>query len=166
MLEAIKSLRDLMLSFKKDSESDVVKTSDSAKAGASNQPYPIPTQTSISRTSDHSDVQPMDISDFYGPPLPSKSSQNIQSEHASKQSNVESNHLEHHSESEHPKKVCPKPKKHSDKRKHKVQAKYYSQSSSEEEESSAQLKSLLNLNIRLLKSLNIRIARIQSFTGK
>ena len=29
-----------------------------------------------------------------------------------------------------------------------------------------QLKSLLNLNIRLLRSLNIRIAQIQSFTGK
>ena len=48
--------------------------------------------------------------DFYGPPLPPKSSQNVQSEHASKQSDVESDHSEHHSESEHPKKVCPKAK--------------------------------------------------------
>ena len=82
MLEAMKSLRDKMLSFKKVSESDVVKTSDSPKAGPkpgpSNQPDPILTRTSISRASDHSDVQPMDT-DFYGPPLPPKSSQNVQS---------------------------------------------------------------------------------------
>ena len=72
--------------------------------------------------------------DFYGPPLPPKSSQNVQSEHASKKSDIESDHSEHHSESEHPKKVCPKAKKHSDKRKHKLRAKYYSQSSSSEED--------------------------------
>ena len=69
MLEAMKSLRDKMLS-KKPPELDVVKTSDSAKAGPSNQRDPIPTQTSLSRTSDHSNVQPMDT-DLYGPPLPS-----------------------------------------------------------------------------------------------
>ena len=73
MLEAMKSLRDEMLSFKTASESDVAQTSDSAKAGPkpgpSNQPDPIPTWTSISRASDHSDVQPMDT-DFYGPTLP------------------------------------------------------------------------------------------------
>ena len=95
MLEAMKSLRDEMLSFKKASESDVVQTSDSAKAGPKpgpgNQPNPIPTRTSISMASDHSDVQPMDT-DFYGPPLPPKSSQNVQSEHASKQSDIESDH--------------------------------------------------------------------------
>ena len=99
MLEAMKSLRDKMLSFKKGSKSDVVKTSDSAQAGPkpglSNQPDPIPTRTSISRASDHSDVQPMDT-DFYGPPLPRKSSQNVQSELASKQSDIESDHSEHH----------------------------------------------------------------------
>ena len=135
MLEAMKSLRDEMLSFKKASESDVVQTSDSAKAGPkpgpSNQPDPIPTRTSISRASDHLDVQPMDT-DFYGPSLPP----NVQSEHAAKQLDIESDHSEHHSESEHPKKVCPKAKKHSDKTKHKVRAKYYSQSSSEKDESS------------------------------
>ena len=79
----------------------------------------------------------MDI-DFYGPPFPPNSSQNVQSEHAFKQSDIESDHSEHHSESEHPRKVVPKAKKHSDKRKHKARAKYYSQlSSSEEDESSA-----------------------------
>ena len=139
MLEAMKSLRDEMLSLKKASESDVVQTPDSAKAGPrpvpSNQPDPIPTRTYIPRASDHSDVQPMDT-DFYGPPLPPKS-QNVQSEYASKQSDIESDHSEHHSESEHPKKVCPKAKKHFDKRKHKARAKYDSQSSSSEEDESS-----------------------------
>ena len=125
-MEAMKSLRDEMLSLKKASESDVVQTSDSSKARpkpvTSNQPDPIPTRTSTSRASDHSDVQPMDT-DFYGPPLLPRSSQNVQSERASKQSDIESDHSEHHSESEHPKQVCPKAKKHSDKRKHKVRAK-------------------------------------------
>ena len=64
MLEAMKSLRDKMLSFEKASESDVVKTSDSTQAGPkpgpSNQPDPIPNRTSTSRASDHLDVQPMD----------------------------------------------------------------------------------------------------------
>ena len=122
MLEAMKSLRDKMLSFKKASESDVVKTSDSAQAGpkpgTSNQPDPIKTRTSIPRTSDHSDVLPMDT-EHYGPPLPPKSSQNVQSEHASKQSDFESDHLEHCSESDHP-----KAKKQSNKRQHKARAKY------------------------------------------
>ena len=119
MLEAMKSLRDEILSLKKASKSDVVQTSNSTKAGPkpgpSNQPDPIPTRTSIPRASNHSDVQPMET-DFYGPPLPPKSSQNVQSKHASK--------------------VCPKAKKHSDKRKHKARAKYYSQSSSSEEDES------------------------------
>ena len=138
MLEGMKSLSEEMLSFKKVSESDVVQTSHSAKArsGPSNQPHPIPTRTSNPRASDNLDVQPMDT-DFYGPPLPPKPSQNVQSKHASKQSDIESDHLEHHSESEHPKKVCPKAKKHSDKRKHKARAKYYSQSSSSEEDESS-----------------------------
>ena len=138
MLEAMKSLRDEMLSLKKASKLDVVKTSDSAKAGPTNQPDPILTRTSISRTSDHSNVKPMDT-DFYGPPLPPKSSQIVQSKHASKQSDLESDHTEHPSEPEHPKKVVPKAKKHSDKRKHKVRAKYYSQSSSSEEDESSAL---------------------------
>ena len=84
-----------MLSFKKASESDVVKTSDSTQAGpqpgTSHQPDPIPTGTSNPVTSDHLDVQPMDT-EHYGPPLTPESSQNVQSEHASKQSDVESDH--------------------------------------------------------------------------
>ena len=139
MLEAIKYLRDEMLSFKKASKSDVVQTFDSAKArpGPSNQPDPIPTRTSIARASDHSDVQPMDT-DVCGPSLPPKSSQNVQSEHASKQSDIESDHSEHHSESENTlERWFLKQKKHSDKRKHKARAKYYSQSSSSEEDESS-----------------------------
>ena len=75
--------------------------------------------------------------DFYGHPLPPKSSQNVQSVHAAKQSDIESDHSEHHSESDYPKVVHPKAKKHSDKRKHKARAKYYSQSSSSEEDESS-----------------------------
>ena len=63
------------------------------KAGPSKQPDPIMTQTSISttRASDHSDAQPMDM-DHYGP-LPPKSTQSIQSEHASRHSDLKSEHL-------------------------------------------------------------------------
>ena len=75
--------------------------------------------------------------DHYGPPLPSKSTQSVQSEHASRHLDLESEHLDHYSESEQPKRVCSKAKKHSDKRKHKARAKYYSQSSSSEEDESS-----------------------------
>ena len=76
--------------------------------------------------------------EHYGPP---QATQSVQSEHLSRHSDVESDHSDHHSESEQPKRVCSKAKKHSDKRKHKVRAKYYSQaSSSEEDESSATIK--------------------------
>ena len=102
MLEAMKSLRDEMHSMKKASESDVVQTSDSLlKAGPSKQPDPITTQTPISTTrgSNHSDAQPMDT-DHYGPPLPPKSIQSVQSEHASRYSDLESK------QSEQPKRLC------------------------------------------------------------
>ena len=141
MLEAMKSLRDEMLSFQKASESGVVKTSDSAQAkplpGTSSQPDP-PTRTSNPTPSEHSDVQPMDL-EPYGPPLPPKSSHQSQSEHASKHSDVESEHLERLSDSDYYH-VRPKHKKHSDKRKHKSRPSHISQSSAEEEESSVHLK--------------------------
>ena len=139
MLEAMKSLRDEMHSMKKASESDIVQTSDALpKAGPSNQPDPFPTQTSIptNRPFDHSDAQPMDT-EHYGLPLPPQSSQSVQSERASRHSDVESDHSDHHFESEQPKRVHSKAQKHSDKRKHKVRAKYYSQSSSSEEDESS-----------------------------
>ena len=79
--------------------------------------------------------------EHYGPPIPPQSTKSVQSEHASRHSDVESDHSDHHSESEQPKRVCSKAKRHSDKRKHKVRAKFYSQlSSSEEDESSAPTK--------------------------
>ena len=116
MVQAMKSLRDEKHSMKKASEAT--------------------TQTSVpTRASDHSDAQPMDT-DVYGPPLPPKFTQSVQSDPASKHSDLESDH-----HSEQPKRVCCKAKKHSGKKKHKVRAKYYSQSSSsEEDESSAPIK--------------------------
>ena len=76
---------------------------------------------------------------FNGPPLPPKFPQRVQSNHASKHSDLQSDHSDPQSEyhSEQPKRVCSKAKKHSDKRKHKVRAKYYSQSSSSEEDQSS-----------------------------
>ena len=52
--------------------------------------------------------------DLYGPPLPPKFTQSVQSDHASKHSDLESDHhLDPHSEdrSEQPKRVCSKAKK-------------------------------------------------------
>ena len=144
MLEAMKNLRDEMLSFhQKASESGVDETSDSAQAkampGTSTQPDP-PTWTSNPTPSDlHSDVQPMDL-EPYGPPLPPKSSQ-PQSEHASKHSDLGSDHSERCSDLEYYQ-VLPKHKKHSDKRKHKSKPSHISQSSAEEDESSTHGKTL------------------------
>ena len=63
-------------------------------------------------------------------------STSVQSEHGSKHSDLHSEHSYHHSKhSEQPKRVCSSTaKKHSDKKKHKVRAKYFSQSSSSEED--------------------------------
>ena len=70
----------------------------------------------------------------YGPPLPPKSHQ-PQSEHASKHSDVESEHSERISDSDYFQ-VRPKHKKPSDKRKHKSRPSHISQLSVEEDESS------------------------------
>ena len=170
MLEAMKSLGDKMLSFKKASESNVVKTSDSAQAGpkpgTSDQPDPILTRTSNSRTSDHSDVQPMDT-EHYGPPFPHKSSQNVQSEHASKQSDIESDHSERCSELDHPQVMRPKQrsiliKENTSQGQNIIVSRLLQRKMSP----LLQLKSLQNLNLRFLKNLNIRTAQIQSFIGR
>ena len=105
------------------------------KAGPSNQADPITTRTSIAttRACDHSGAQSMNT-DHYGSPLHPKSAQSVHSKqpiHASRHSDIESDL------SEQPKRVCSKAKKHSDKRKHKARAKYYSQSSSSEEDKSS-----------------------------
>ena len=87
MLEAMKSLQEEMQSMKKASKAEVDKTSASlSKAGPSKLPDPTTTQTSFpTRASDHSDAQPMDT-DVYGPPFPSKFTQSVQSDPASKNS--------------------------------------------------------------------------------
>ena len=107
-----------------------------SKAGPSKQPDPT-SQTSdpTTRAFDHSDAQPMNV---YGPPLLPKFTQSVQSDHASKYSDHQSDHSD-------PQlgvplgaqRVCSKAKKHLDKKTHKVQAKYYSQSSSAEEDHSS-----------------------------
>ena len=119
--------------MKKASEAEVDKTSASiSKAGPSKLPDPT------TRASEHSDAQPMDT-DLCGPSLPPRFTQSLQSDHGSKHSDLQSDHLDPQSEhSEQPKRVCSsRAKKHSDKKKHKVRAKYYSQSSSSEEDQSS-----------------------------
>ena len=75
--------------------------------------------------------------DFCGPSLPPRFTQSVQSDHGSKQSDLQPNHSDPYSEhSEQPKSLCSRAKKHSDPKKHKVRAKYYSQSSSSEEDQS------------------------------
>ena len=69
--------------------------------------------------------------DLYVSPLPPKFTQSVQSDHGSKHSDPHSEYLEQ------PKRVCPKAKKHLDKKKHNVWAKYYS---SEEDQSSVPVK--------------------------
>ena len=139
MLEAMKSLRDEMHSMKKASEEEVDKTSASlSKAGPSKQPDPTTGASDpTTQSSQHSDAQPMDT-DLYGPSLPPKFNQSVQSDYGSKYSDLESDHLDPHSEhSEQHKRVCSRAKRHSDKKKHKVREKYYSQSSSSEDDQSS-----------------------------
>ena len=129
MLEAMKFLLDEMHSMKKASELDTTSASLS-KAGPSKQPDPTTLASDrTTRASDHLDAQSMDT-DVYGP-IPPNFTQSVQSDHASKHSDLQSDH------SEQPKRMCSKAKKHSDKKKHKVRAKYYSQSSSSEEDQSS-----------------------------
>ena len=84
--------------------------------------------------------------DFCGPSLPPRFTQSVQSDHGSKHSDLQSDHSDPRSEhsdpqfehSEQPKRVCSsRAKKHPDKKKHKVWAKYNSQSSSSEEDQSS-----------------------------
>ena len=123
-----------MQSVKKASEAEVDKTSAStSKAGPSKQSVELsdPNIHLNPRTSDHSDAQPMET-DFCGPSLPPRFTQSVQSDHGCKHSDLQSEHLDPHSEHlEQPQRVCsPKAKKHSNKKKHKVQAKYFSQDQS------------------------------------
>ena len=72
--------------------------------------------------------------DFCGPSLPPRFGQSAQFEHSSDQ--MQSDH--HSEQSEQPEQLCSsRAKEHSDKKKHKVRAKYFSQSSSSEEDQSS-----------------------------
>ena len=130
MLEVMKSLREEIRSMKKASKTEVDKTSAStSKAGPSKQSdpniHPNPW------TSNHLDAQPMETG-FCGRSLPPSFTQSVQSDHGSKHSDLQSEH------SEQPQRVCSsRAKKHSDKKKHKVRAKYYSQCSSADEDQSS-----------------------------
>ena len=141
VMEAMQSVRDKIKSVKKSSEAGVDEISSSdPKPGTSKQTDDLPfhlntqpnTQLNI-QTSEHTD-EPMET-DFCGPALPPKFSEENQSELGS-----DPNRLDQSSEQS--KCVCSvKAKKHSDKRKHKVHAKYVSESSlSEKSQSSVQVK--------------------------
>ena len=119
-----------MHSMKKASKAEVGRSSASlSKARPSKQPDPTPRASDLTtRASDHWDAQPMDT-DIYGPPLPPKFNQSVQFDHASKHTDLKSDHHSGpHSKdhSEQPKRLCSKVKQHSGKKKHKVRAKYYS----------------------------------------
>ena len=131
-----------MQSMKKASEAKVDKTSTStSKSGPSKQSVDL-SDPNIQihpnpRTSDHSDAQPMEI-DFCGPTPPPKFTQSVQSHHGSKHSDLHAEQSDPQSELS--EQVCSsRAKKHLDKKKHKVQAKYFSQSSSSDEDQSSLL---------------------------
>ena len=108
----------------------------------------------------------MDI-EQYGPPLPPQSSQSVQSEHASRHLDVESDHSDHHSESEQPKECIQKPKNILTKGSTRYGQNIILSCLLQRKMSPLlQLKSLQNLNTRLLLNLNIRTAQIQSSTGR
>ena len=136
MLEAMKSLRDEFQSFKKTSkEVEVDQTSTSAsKPGTSKQtenldptfPRPPPRTESSSHMDEAMGVE------LYGPPLPPC----LRDDHSMHDSDPD----QHSGQSEEPSRVAlARPKKHADKRKHKVRSRYLSQSSSSEDQSSVHI---------------------------
>ena len=127
MLETMKSFRDKMQSIKKSAkEVELDQSSTSAsKPGPSKQSDNLPPNPAPNTHSERTDEE-MKL-DVYAPSL-SPRLRDAQSEHGS-----DPNHgSDHHSDiSDNPNRcVRPEPKKHLDKRKHKVWAKYISQSSS------------------------------------
>ena len=120
--------------MKKASHAEVDQTSTStSRAGPSKQSVELsnPNNQPNPQTSDHSDgQQPMEM-DFCGPSLPPRFGQSAQSEHGSDPSDHHSKH------SKQLERVCSRAKKYSDKKKHKVRAIYFSQSSSSEEDQSS-----------------------------
>ena len=135
MLEAVKSLRDEFQSFKKMStEVEVDQTSTSAsKPGTSKQTENLdPTAPPRPRPSSRTD-EAMEVN-LYGLSLPPRLGDD-QSMHDSDPRYV----LDQHSgqSDENSQVVSARPKKHADKRKHKVRSRYLSQSSSSEEDQSS-----------------------------
>ena len=125
ILEAMKSLRDEMQSIKKSAkEVELDQNSTSAsKPGPSTQLDNLPPNTAPNTLLSERTDEAMEL-DVYGPSFPPQFG-DAQSEHGS-------------DISEQPEQVCSsRAKKHSDKRKHKVRAKYVSQSSSSEEDQSS-----------------------------
>ena len=138
-LEAMKSLRDEMQSIKKSKEVELDQSSTSAsKPGPSKQSDNLPPNTGSNTLHSECTNEAMEL-DVFGPSLAPRFG-DAQSEHGS-----DPNHGSHHHsdiELEQPEQGClSRAKKHSDKRKHKVRAKYISQlSPSEEDQPSAHKK--------------------------
>ena len=138
MTEAFQSFTDKFQTMKKYSkEVEVDQTSALAsKPGTSKQTDTLPPNTAPNtqpqpntQPSRHMD-EPMEMN-MYGPTVPPRFGQNqsAQSKHGS-----DPNHGSEH-QSEHPEHVClARANKHADKRKHKVRARYISQSSSSGED--------------------------------
>ena len=136
MLDAMQSVRDKFKTMKK-SEAGVDQISTDSKPGTSKQNNDLNTKPNTQelniQASEHID-EPMET-DFCGPSLPPQLGQSVQSKHGS-----DPNGLDHTSkQSKQPTWVylVKAKKKHLDKRKHKVWAKYVSQSSSSEESESS-----------------------------
>ena len=138
MLDAMKSLSDKFQSFEKTSkEVEVHQTSTSAsKPGTSKQTEnldPAPPRPPLrTQPSSHMD-EAMEV-DLYGPPLPP----HLGDDHSMHDSDLRHFLDQHSGQSEEPcRVVSARPKKHADKRKHKVRSRYLSQSSSSEEDQSS-----------------------------
>ena len=116
-LEAMKSPGEEMQSMKKASEAEVDKTfASTSKTEPSKQSVELPhVNTHLNpRMSD----QPMET-DFFGPSLPPRFCQSVQSDHGCKHLNLHSEHSDPQSKhSEQPQRVCSsRAKNHSDKKK-------------------------------------------------
>ena len=138
MLEDMTSLRDEFQSFKKMSKEMVVDQTPTSpsKPGTSKQtenldPTP-PRPPARTQPSSHTD-EAMEV-DLYGPPL----IPHLRDDHSMHDSDPRHVSDRHSGQSEEPSRVVSaRPKKHADKRKHKVRSRYLSQSSSSEEDQSS-----------------------------
>ena len=130
MLEAMKSLQDEFHSFKKTpKEVEVDQTSTSASKPGTNKHTENLDPTSPLRTQPSSYPDEAMEVDLYGPPLPP----HLGDDHSMHKSDPRHFSDQHSGQSEELSRVVSGgPKKHADKRKHKVRSRYISQSSSSE----------------------------------